>query len=71
MMIVTHLTCRTNGTCRITVEYRDGESYGEEYIDLKLGEGIGQYTYAELRTHGSGFIDIDFNVQPEPLRQAA
>jgi hypothetical protein len=38
--------------------------------DLKPGQGIGQYTYAELRAHGSGFIDIDFNAQPAQ-RQAA
>lgn len=63
-MMTTHLTCRMNGTCRITVEYRDGESHGEEYIDLNPGEGIGQYTYQELRAHGSGFIDIDFDAQP-------
>lgn len=70
-MVTMHLTCYRDGVCRIVVEYRDGESYGEDYIDLQPGEGIGQYTYAELRAHGSGFIDIDFNAQPEPLRQAA
>ena len=68
--MMTHLTCRSNGTCRITVEYRDGESYGEDYIDLKPGEGFGQYTYAELRSHGSGFIDIDFDAQPAARRAA-
>lgn len=68
-MMTTHLTCRANGTCRVTVEYRDEKSYGEEYIDLKPGEGIGQYTYAELLAHGSGFIEIDFSA--EPHREAA
>ena len=33
-----------DGVFRVTVEYRDGESYGEDYIDLEPGQGIGQAT---------------------------
>ena len=32
---------------------------GDWRKDLAPGQGIGQYTYDQLRAHGSGFIDID------------
>lgn len=67
-----YMTCYRDGTIEILVraEVPDSRAYGEWRTELKFGEGIGQYTYAELRAHGSGFIDIDFAAQPATRRAA-
>ena len=68
-----YMTCYRNGSIEILAraEVPDSHAYGEWRTELKSCEGIGQYTYQELRTHGSGEIDIDFSARSEPLRQAA
>ena len=67
------MAIRHDGGISLITTLEDPETgcWGEVREDLNLGQGIGQYTYQELRAHGSGEIDIDFSAQPEPLREAA
>lgn len=68
----TFMTCYQDGKIGLIVRLEtDTGAYGESQIELNPGQGIGQYTYAELRDHGSGEIDIDFSAKPNPHRQAA
>jgi len=64
----TFMTCHPNGTISFIVrlETPDGSAYGEDRFELELDQGIGQYSYEELRQHGSGYIDINFLAQPKP-----
>lgn len=63
-MSSTLMTCYPDGDIGLIVRLEtESGAYGEERVELKPGQGIGQYTYAELRTHGSGRIDIDFEAQ--------
>jgi hypothetical protein len=66
MAMKVHITCYRDGTVGIVAraEVPDSQAYGEWRTELALGQGIGQYTYAELRAHGSGVIEIDFEAQP-------
>jgi len=68
-----HITCYRDGTIGILAraEAPDSQAYGDWRTELKVGQGIGQYTYAELLAHGSGKIVIDFDAQPALQRQAA
>lgn len=67
-----YMTCYRNGVIEVLAkaEVPDSQAYGEWRTELKPGQGIGQYTYQELRAHGSGFIDIDFDAQPTTRRAA-
>lgn len=60
-----YITCYRDGTIGVLAraEVPDSQAYGEWRTELMPGQGIGQYTYAELRIHGSGRIDIDFEAQ--------
>ncbi len=71
--MMTFMTIRRDGGISLITALEDPETgcSGEVREDLKPGQGIGQYTYAELRAHGSGEIDIDFSAQLQPHRQAA
>jgi hypothetical protein len=71
--MMTFMSIRRDGGIGLITTLEDQETgyWGEVREDLKPGEGVGQYTYAELRAHGSGEIDIDFSVQTEPQRKAA
>ncbi len=63
-MSSTFMTCYPDGDIGLIVRLEtEAGAYGEELIELKPGQSIGQYTYAELRAHGSGLIDIDFEAQ--------
>jgi hypothetical protein len=61
-----HITCYRDGIIGVLAraEVPDSQAYGEWRTELLPGQGIGQYTYAELRAHGSGLIDIEFDAQP-------
>ena len=60
-----YITCYRDGTIGILAraEVPDSQAYGEWRTELMPGQSIGQFTYAELRAHGSGLIDIDFEAQ--------
>ncbi len=60
-----YITCYRDGTVGVLAraEVPDSQAYGEWRTELMPSQGIGQYTYAELRTHGSGWIEIDFEAQ--------
>ena len=70
--MISFMTVRRDGGISLITTLEDPETgwAGDLRKDLNPGQGIGQYTYQELRAHGSGEIDIDFSVQPEPLREA-
>ena len=67
-----YMTCYRDGSIEFLVraEVPESHAYGEWRTELKPGQGIGQYTYSELRAHGSGFIDIDFSAQPSHCEAA-
>lgn len=71
--MMTFMSIRRDGGISLITSLEDSETgcSGEVREDLKPGQGIGQYTYQELRAHGSGEIDIDFSAQPESHREAA
>jgi len=62
-----HITCYRDGIIGVLAraEVPDSQAYGEWRTELLPGQGIGQYTYAELRAHGSGLINIEFDAQPD------
>lgn len=62
-----HITCYRDGIIGVLAraEVPDSQAYGEWRTELLPGQGIGQYTYAELRAHGSGLIYIEFDAQTD------
>ena len=70
--MMTFMTIRRDGGISLITSLEDPETgcSGEVREDLKPGQGIGQYTYAELRAHGSGEIDIHFDAQPAERKAA-
>jgi hypothetical protein len=72
--MISFMTVRRDGGISLITTLEDPETgwAGDVREDLNPGEGIGQYTYAELRAHGSGEIDIDFDAQPvQPAERLA
>lgn len=71
--MIAFMSIRQDGGIGIIATFEDPETgwAGDLRKELKPGQGIGQYTYAELRAHGSGEIEIDFSAEPQPDRQAA